>query len=260
MDAEIAVTFDQRSEDFAAAAAEGVDRPAWDDEVRRLKDTAFTKLFDRIVVGAGVGVLCVEPLVWVGVEAFQAAVARLIAMAIGGVFCGWREFRNYRRVRSRATIREQLVRDTINATPPSADERVTVRVSPAGLELRGESRTTAWAWPAIWRLDEFTRWDVITTYDYRSILVPKAAHPDEDHRRRFLGLLGHHRKAAGADETVITAWLRGHDLACANCKYALRGTRGAICPECGTPVAFDRVRQAHAMAIFASEPARAARR
>jgi len=260
MDTEIVVNYRQRGEDFVAAAAEGVDRPAWDDEVKRLKDGAFTNLINQTAIGAGVGLLCVEPMVWLGASQYQAAGLRLVAMGIGSVYFGGRALLRFRRVRNRSTLREQLVRDTIAACSVSADEPVTIRVSTDGLEYQGAQRTTRWAWPAIWRLDEFSRWDIVTTYDYRAILVPKDAHPDGEHRRRFLAQLRHHRDSAGGDVTMVVAWLRDHDLACSMCRYPLRGITGAICPECGTPVSFDLVRQAHARALHASDPARAARR
>lgn len=258
MDAEIEVRYDQRCEDFVAAAAEGVNRRAWDEEAKRLADLAKAEVLGKTLVGAGVGLLCVEPMTWLGPE-YHSAVLRFVAMGIGALFAGTRAIQRALRARTRLPLRERLVRETIAGCPPTEDGPAVVRVSPEGLEHRVGPRTTRWAWPAIWRLDEFSRWDVVTTHDYRAILVPKAAYPDAQHRRRFLDELKHRQKAGGADDPVVIAWLREHDLPCTKCGYALRGLGSPVCPECATRVTLARIRQAHMSGLHARASAIPAR-
>jgi hypothetical protein len=99
----------------------------------------------------------------------------------------------------------------------------------------GESRGLSWAHIAKIKIDP--AFVIVIQTDSHGTHIPIRAFASQADAERFVALAQQTLHASGyGDANWIAKCLASHDAPCTKCKYNLRGTTTAACPECGHPL------------------------
>lgn len=247
------VRYRQTGSDAARAATATLRQPEYERQLRAAASRYRWLTGLQIVGMGGLGLAFVEGLGLFS-DDWRMPEPKLLGLGIGLIVGFWMYASRFRFSVWRRTAAAQMTEQCRATFAPALDADVVIRVTPAALEYHDPRTVTRWAWPAVREVVDHGWCDQIITYGMRQMVVPRAAFADDGARAHFLALLARYGEQAGGDTMIVEEYLRGHDLACPKCKYALRGTRGAACPECGTPVTLAEITAACARTIPLWDP------